>query len=104
MLSPVVFLIAVVIYQSRRTKQQPTQRRWTFPPNHHQSSHPIPRFGVPPNEAIKDLDGIFIMPNTSSNPAWQWLKLNISSSNLIIRESNVGRSRQRRELVNYKLP
>jgi hypothetical protein len=89
MLSTLVFLVAVVIYQSRRTKQQPTQRTWTFPPNHHRSSHPIHRFGVPPNEAIKDIDGIFIMPNniSISNLAWQWLKLNISSSiiNLIIR-------------------
>jgi hypothetical protein len=93
MISPVVFLVAVVIYQSRRTKQQPTQRTWKFPPNHHQSSHPIRRFGVPPNEAIKDLDGIFTMPNNSSNPSWQWLKLNISSRNLIIREINVGRIR-----------
>jgi hypothetical protein len=102
MLSHVVFLVAAVIYQSRRTKQQPTQRTWTFPPNHHQSNRPTHRFGVPPNEAIKDLDGIFIMPNNSSNPAWQWIKLDISNSNLIIREINVGRIRQPRQLMSYK--
>jgi hypothetical protein len=91
-----------VIYQSRRTKQQPSQRTWTFTPDHHQRSHPIHQFGVPSNEAIKDLNGIFIMPNKSSDPAWQWLKLNISNSNLIIREINVGHVRQRSELMNYE--
>jgi hypothetical protein len=102
MLSPVVFLVAVVIYQSRRTKQKPTQRTWMFPPIHHQNNHPTHRFGVPPNKAIKDLDGIFIMPNSISTPAWQWLNINISNSNLVIREINVGRIRQPRQLMYYK--